>query len=121
MYLHDKPYAAPVASCCLPCCAVVMAQSVASLFLLLLMLTNGFSIVVTSIPWYIRWLYWSNPLVRALLLGPAAAAARCWACCVQDRRPNLMRTGGACAQHPQNRCIWHPERYSIMYCSLGGP
>lgn len=67
--IYMKPYAAPVASCCLPCCAVVMAQSVASLFLLLLMLTNGFSIVVTSIPWYIRWLYWSNPLVRALLLG----------------------------------------------------
>ena len=51
---------------------MVLAQSIASIFLLLLILTNGFSIVATSIPWYIRWIYYCNPLawaMRALIIN----------------------------------------------------
>ncbi len=51
-----------------PGCAVVVALSVASLLLLLLMLTNGFSIVLTSMPWYIR--VWTCTLATRYLALP---------------------------------------------------
>lgn len=62
---------------------MIIANALGSVFLLLLMITNGFSIVRTSIPDYLVWIYWGlNPLsygIRSLVVNeltqPAWGAA----------------------------------------------
>jgi ABC-type multidrug transport system ATPase subunit/ABC-type multidrug transport system permease subunit len=46
--------------------SMVVANSTGSFVLLILMITNGFSIVYTSIPDYVVWIYWMNPLSWSL-------------------------------------------------------
>lgn len=55
---------------------MVMANSVAMLILLLMVVTNGFSIVRPAIPGYMIWLYWLNPLswaIRAITINELTA------------------------------------------------
>ncbi|KAL4434347.1 hypothetical protein ABPG75_000788 [Micractinium tetrahymenae] len=55
---------------------MVMANSVAMLILLLMVVTNGFSIVRPAIPGYMIWLYWLNPLswsIRAIVINELTA------------------------------------------------
>lgn len=56
--------------------SMVVGNSVAMLILLLMMVTNGFSLVATDIPPYIVWIYWINPLswaIRAMVINELTA------------------------------------------------